>query len=398
MSAVPLNTPAKPERIRLLELVGNAIVGGMELCVERLIAWLPAERFDIYVLCPFDGVFADRLRALGVEVLITPMPDDPPWSAVQMVTQLVRTRGIDLLHAHLPNAHLLAALAGALTARPVLTTIHGRQLATLDLELHRAVGSHISVVCRQTYFHALGLGVDPARLSLEPNGVDAERFRPQPRAETGLRAALGLTMETPLVGFVGRLSPEKGPEVFVRAALQLQARCPGAQAVLIGDGPLRPQLQRQIEQLGLVGRVHLAGEWEDMPAVYAALDLLVMPSHSEAMPLALMEAMACGLAVVATRVGGVPDIVEHGASGWLVGCNDFDDIAARCAGLLADAALRRRFGERARARVLEQLSLSVSTERVARLLARLARAPAALEAQAGEHEVIVGRLGARGRA
>jgi glycosyltransferase involved in cell wall biosynthesis len=371
-------------RIRLLQVVGNAIVGGMEGCVERLLERLPADRFVVTALCPFESPFTDRLRALGVDVVVTPMPEEAPWASVQLAASLVAARGIELLHAHLPNAHLLAGLVGRLCGRPVVTTIHGRQVSLLDLELHRAAGSHLSVVCQQSYFHALGLGVDPARLSCEPNGVDTAVFQPRPRPSGGLRAALGLAPDTPLVGCVGRLSPEKGPEVFVRAALLLRTRFPQAHAVMIGEGPMRTVVQGLVTQYGLEAQFHLAGGRSDMPEVYNELDVMVGSSHSEAMPLALMEAMASAVPVVATRVGGVPDLVEHGHTGWLVGPGDFEDIGARCAGLLKDPALRAQMGQRARQRAVERLGLAASVERSADLLTRLAR-PEALGERAAEH-------------
>lgn len=361
-------------RIHVLEVVGNAIVGGMESWVERLIEKLPRQRFLVTALCPFESLFTERLRQQGIEVLIAPMPDDPPWSSIQFASALVQAGGIDLLHAHLPNAHLLAGLAGRLTGKPVLSTIHGRQLTTLDLEVHRAVGSHLSVVCRQSYFHALGLGVNAGQLSCVTNGVDTQRFAPGPRAaEGGLRRRLGLAADTPLLAFVGRLSPEKGPEVFVRAALLLRSRAPAAHCVIAGEGPLERTVRELIAHHGLGSHVHLLGLVQDMPALHRDVDVVVSSSNSEAMPLALMEAMACARPVVATRVGGVPDMVEHGQTGWLTAQGDFEDIAARCAMLVANPELRARMGERARQRAIEHMSLDDSVEAVGRLLMRLGR-------------------------
>lgn len=366
------NHPTSPPRLHVLEVIGNAIVGGMETWVERFIERMPRERFRFTALLPFEGAFASRLRALDVEVVIVPMPDDPPWSSIQVAWALAASQGVDLLHAHLPKAHLLAGLVGRLAGKPVVTTIHGRLLTMMDLEVHRAVGSHLSVVCRQGYFHALGLGVNAAQLSCETNGVDTQVFRPQRSVQPALRTALGLADDVPLIGFVGRLSPEKGPEVFVRAMAQLLARQPQAHAVVVGEGPMDAELAALAERLGAQQRLHFAGLLGDMPAVYNALDVVVSSSHSEAMPLALMEAMACGLPVVATRVGGVPDIVEHGQTGWLVAAGDVNDIAARCAALVADAALRQQMGERGRERVMAQFDLGESVVRVSQLLTRLA--------------------------
>ena len=138
--------PAAP-RIHVLEIIGNAIVGGMENSVLRLIEGLPPERFAVSALCPFESPYTDRLRAAGAEVHVAPMPDDPPWSAILLASTLVKANAVDVIHAHLPNAHVLAGVTGRLTGKPVLATIHGRQLTTLDLEVHRSAGTHLHVVC-----------------------------------------------------------------------------------------------------------------------------------------------------------------------------------------------------------------------------------------------------------
>ena len=365
------------KKIRVLEVIGNAIVGGMESWVEQLVTQLPAERFQINALCPFESLFTDRLRAAGIDVTIVPMPESPLWDSIQAATTLVKSQHIDLLHAHLPNAHVLAGLVGRLTGRPVLTTIHGRQMTTLDLEVHRTCSTHVSVVCRHSHFHALALGAAPELLSCETNGVDTDRFRPTLQRSRVLRDALRLDDSVPLVGFIGRLSPEKGPEVFVRAAMLLRGLHPEARCVLIGEGPMEAGLRQLVKKLRLSGYVHFAGLARDMPAVYRDLDLSVSSSHSEAMPLAVMEAMSSGLPVIAARVGGIPEIVLHGQTGWLVGPGDFEDIAGRAAGLLTERTACAEMGQQARAHALARLGTQASTARVEQLMARIvAHAPA----------------------
>lgn len=371
MQKDPFSSTRPSGRIHVLEVVGNAIVGGMETYVERLVAHLPPDRFTVTALCPFESPFTDRLRSRDVEVLVTPMPDDPPWASIQMGCAMVQAGGIDLLHAHLPNAHVLAGLVGRLTGKPVLATLHGHRIGVLDLEVHRAVGSHLSVVCRQSYFHALGLGVSAGQLSCNPNGVDTDAFRPRPRAANGLRAALGIDKQAPLIGFIGRLSPEKGPEVFLRAAMSLRDTLPAAHFVLVGDGPQEPVLRDFITRFGLGARVHLAGLRRDVAQVLSEIDLLVSSSHSEAMPLAVMEAMASGLPVVATRVGGLPDMIEQGESGWLVAPQDFEEIAHRVRQVVSTPGELARMGQRARDRAVERMSLAESVERMAALMSRL---------------------------
>ncbi|MCE4553146.1 glycosyltransferase [Roseateles cellulosilyticus] len=375
----PALTAARAAPLHVLEVVGNAIVGGMESWVERFIERMPRERFRFTALVPVEGPFADRLRSLGAEVHTVPMADDPSWVSLQTTLALVQSQLVDVLHAHLPRAHVLAGLVGRLAERPVIATLHGREVGMLDLEVHRATGSHLCVVCRPSHRHALGLGVRPEQLSCVPNGVDTAMFQPRLRGHRTLRESLGLPQDATLLGFVGRLSPEKGPEVFLQAMHVLARRHVGAHAVIVGDGPMRASLIAQAEQLGLEGRVHLIGLREDMPAVYPELDVVVSTSHSEAMPLALMEAMACGLPVVATRVGGVPDLVQDGHTGWLAAPGDFHGTGQHCATLLADEALRRRMGRHARERVVARFDLGACVDGMAQLIERLA-APANAEA------------------
>jgi glycosyltransferase involved in cell wall biosynthesis len=371
MQKDPFSSARAPGRIHVLQVIGNAIVGGMETYVERLVEHLPRDRFTLTALCPFESPFTERLRARDIEVLVTPMPDDPPWSSIQMTCAMVKAGAIDLLHAHLPNAHVLAGIAGRLTGRPVLATLHGHRVGVLDLEVHRNAGTHLSVVCRQSYFHALGLGVSAGQLSCNPNGVDTEAFQPRSRPADCIRAALGIPASAKVVGFLGRLSAEKGPEVFLRAALLAQSKLTDTHFVFVGDGPLAPQLRESIARLRLEDRVHLPGLRRDVAAVLNDIDVLVSSSHSEAMPLAVMEAMASGLPVVATRVGGVPDMIDQGESGWLVAPNDFEEIATRLQQILATPGELTRMSAAARRRAVEKMALSDTVERMAALMTRL---------------------------
>lgn len=365
-------------RIHVLQVLGNAIAGGMENYVLRLIERLPRERFATTVLCPYESPWTERLREQGVELVVTPMPVDAlPWCSVQLAATLVRNAAVDILHAHMPNAHMLAGMAASLTGKPLLATIHARQLSVQDLEIHRAVGSHLAVVCKQTYFHALGMGVGAADLTCIPNGVDTTRFAPReagPRAAGGVRARLGIPPDAPVVGFVGRLHWEKGPDVFVQAAMLAAARCPAAHFVLVGDGPMRGALSELIARFGRQDCIHLAGLADAMPEVYREFDLAVSSSYSEAMPLAVMEAMASGLPVIATQVGGVPELVEQERSGYLVAPGDAKAIAELLGFLLENPAFAQAQGRRGRERMCTHFELDQGVARVAQLLARLAPA------------------------
>ena len=364
--------PASNGRLHVLQIVGNAIVGGMEASVERLIERLPAQSVGVTALCPFESPFTDRLRALGADVVIATITEDPSWQSIQLACSLVASSAVDVIHSHLPNAHVLAGIVGRLADKPVLATIHGRQLTALDLEVHRAASTNLAVVCRHSYLHALGCGANPKQVHLVPNGVDTEVFVPGRPHVGALRTRFGIAADAFLAGFVGRLSWEKGPDVFLRAALAVHTTRPDAHFVLVGEGPMQAQLAAFIKQFGLGARVHLAGMQDAMADVLGELDILVSSSHSEAMPLAILEAMSSGLPVVACKVGGVADLVQHGVTGWLANEGDHDGLATRIVDLIDDQALRVAAGRASRRRAEQRFPLSLHVESTHKLLARLA--------------------------
>jgi hypothetical protein len=178
---IPMNRQRGPGAPHVVELLGaseeDADADGQAAArlVERLVAQLGqggALRFT--VLCTAEGPQAERLRALGAELVIVPMPDDPPWHAIQVLVGLIRSRDVDVLHAHLPGAHRLAGLAGRITGVPVLCTVQGQQIDMPDLEVHRMIGSQLSVVSEASYFHALGLGIAPERLGCDAFDAEAD--------------------------------------------------------------------------------------------------------------------------------------------------------------------------------------------------------------------------------
>ncbi len=364
--------PASPtKRTHVLEIVGNAIVGGMENAVLHLTEQLPKERFGVSVLAPFESPFTERLRGLGAEVDVTAITEEPSWHSIQLACALIRSRAVDVIHAHLPNAHVLAGLAGTLTGRPVLATVHGRAATTLDIEVQRAADTHLAVVCRASWFHALGVGVDPRHVHLLANGVDTERFRPDRRRDGALRRRFGIGANVPVIGFVGRLSHEKGPDVFLQMALSVHTLRPDAAFMVVGEGPMLAHLRAFVARSGLAAAVHFAGMQADMPAVFNELDIAVSSSRSEAMPFAVMEAMASALPVVACKVGGVAELVQHGVTGWIANEGDHEGLATRVVDLLDDESMRLAVGRLARQRAVDRFALSISVDATAQLLLQL---------------------------
>jgi len=242
-----------------------------------------------------------------------------------------------------------------------------------DLEVHRLARTHLCVVSEAARVHALSVGVEPARVTLIRNGVDGARFAPR---------ATRVRDGTPFVGYVGRLSPEKNPPLFLKTAALVLARHPQARFVVIGDGPMRAELEALAGELAMGHAIAFHGECENMPERYRNLDVLVATSWHEGTPLAVLEAMASGLPVVATDVGGVPELVASGVTGWLAAPGDEAALAERVIALLRSPETMCRFGEAARVRATTSFSLDEQVQRTATLLHALARADGTRPARA----------------
>ncbi|HBY93448.1 MAG TPA: hypothetical protein DEP84_05680 [Chloroflexi bacterium] len=361
---------AGERQVHVLEILGNAIVGGMENYVRNLIQQIPPDQFRVTCLCPYESAFTAILREIGCDVFIAPMADDPPWRSIQAAVELIRHQGIDLVHAHLPNAHVLAGLAGCLTRTPVVATVHGMTITTQELGISRTTGTSLVVVCQAAYTQALAMGVPPERLTLIPNGVDTRTFVPD-RSGDAFREAIGVPLDAPLVGFVGRLAPEKGPDHFVRAAERVHSRQPDVHFAVVGTGDIEDEVDALIKQLRLEDCVHLAGLWTNTWEVYPAFDILAQSSRAEGMPYVLLEAMACGCPVVAIAVGGVPEIVEVGTTGVLAGPGDWAGVGNAVLELLVRPQRLKQMGQAGRQRVEAHLHLSESVERMSELFRRL---------------------------
>jgi len=360
----------------------------METYVSNLVARLPSDEFQVTCLCPYESAFTASLRRRGFRVYIAPIQDDPVWRSIELAVELIRQHRIDVIHAHLLNAHTLAGIAGRLTNTPVVATIHARSLWTQEISVSRLTGTNLIVVCQDAYAQALAAGVSTEAVTLIPNGVDTDRFTPQ-RSGAAFREALSVPLEATLVGFVGRLAVEKGPDKFVQAAERIHRRLPAVHFALVGEGALENQLREMISHMGLTDRVHLAGTHHNTESVYPAFDLLVQTSRSEAMPLVLLEGMACGRPIIALGVGGAAEVIESGTNGILVSPGawsyiaspypgDWEGVAAAAIDLLGQPARLKQMGQAGRQRAEEVFDIRHTARKTAAVFQRLVR-PAAMK-------------------
>jgi len=211
-----------------------------------------------------------------------------------------------------------------------------------------------------------------ARLALIYNGVDTRLFCPDLEARAHWRKELGLGEREPVIISVGRLAPEKDYGLLLEALAATRDLGPEAKLVLVGDGAERTTLQDEAAELGLQQRVRFVGRQRDVPGLLSAADLFALSSLSEGIPMALLEAMACGLPVVALRVGGTPELVEDGRSGLLVGGRKPEDLAEAISRILTERDTARAMGVAGQRRVAERFSLESMLEGYGALYRELA--------------------------
>jgi glycosyltransferase involved in cell wall biosynthesis len=211
-------------------------------------------------------------------------------------------------------------------------------------------------------------GVDPEKILHVPNGISA----PPPPSGADVRAELGIPPGVPVIGTVSVLRPQKALDVFIRACAELLRENPDLRVLLAGDGPLRDELTELVAGLGVQDRLLMLGYRSDAPDVLAALDVAISSSAFEGSPLAVMEYMESARPIVATRVGGVPDLIEDGVHGLLVEPGDAEALAAATRRMLADPEAARRMGEAARERRRREFTVEVMVRRFEALYERLA--------------------------
>lgn len=343
--------------LRLLHVVANRWwTGSADPALDLAVA-LRARGHDVAFACIRGDALEAKARAAGLAPVdgISLERTVLPWvlmADVRRLRQLMRERGIEVVHAHQSHDHWLAALAlGDMSAR-LVRTVHHRRAIRRGPAARWLFGRSAAVIAASQGIAAAAraAGVPAERIWLVPGAVDLGRFSPDVDGGT-VRAELGLGA-TPVVGCVARLVPGRGHDVLLRAAALLKGRIPTLRILLVGRGEGRPALKRLVRELHLEESVVFAGyRGDDLPEVLAAMDCFALLGvGSEESGRAILEAMAVGRAVIGARVGAVPETVIHGETGWLVDEHP-EEVARRLEMILSDPARARAMGAAGRRRV-----------------------------------------------
>lgn len=321
---------------------------------------------------PQEGDMSDLAARSGIVPVVIPALHNKAGLLANLdagihLYRLFRRERPAVVHLHMLKARGLGGIAARLARVPiVLETFHGTLfgeyyhplVSRLLVWAERALGMLMDVVVTVSDAVAdevVRLRVAPRhKVRTIPLGLDIERFV-EPHERGRFRAELGVGV-APLIGTVSRLVPIKGLEYLMHAVPRVLEHIPQARVAVVGDGPSRSSLERLAQRLGVHEQVRFMGWRRDLESVYADLDVVVLPSLNEGTPVSVIEALAAGRAVVATRVGGVPDVITDGVTGLLVPSRDAAALASQIVALLREPVLRQRLGEEGRRSVFPRFT------------------------------------------
>jgi glycosyltransferase involved in cell wall biosynthesis len=357
----------EPSKIRILLISTGSGIGGEESFTSNLAESLLRRRWDVRVAAK-SPVHQDELQRRGLPVVPIAASGRNPWKILQGAFTLARyaaQENIHILHAQSAAPAAMCVLARRLglfkRPRPVLIwQDHG----ITYYRLVAAVANHLDMTIPVSDYEKNKLiqaGLKPHRVTRIHNGIDLARFaRPadeRARQRLRIRNQLGLDNDVPIAGYIGRLSPEKAPEDFVRAYPFVREQLPDARFLVVGDGVMRPLIERLIREFGAEKHIIMTGFRRDIPDLLSTLDTLVQVSHADTFSLTTLEAMAMCVPCIVTDVGGFPEQVTDGQNGRVLPDRQPQSIARAIVDILSDPAKRQAYGEAGYQRVCDYLNL-----------------------------------------
>lgn len=350
------------------QLVLSLELGGLERLVVDFVGSLDRSEFDISLACLGPrGILAREVEKMGIAVESFGWRGGLAPGLVPRIARWIKREGIDILHTHNSAPHFYGSLAARLCGgRKVVHTKHGRDWPDMPRKvllnrISSALSARVVTVSRNAYRIAREVEKVPERkLMVIYNGIDLSRFSREESA-SGASTPAGLPPNAPIVGTVARLSPEKDQKTLLEAFALVAKRDPRCILAIAGDGPARRELETLRDRLPCRERILFLGRLDDVAGLLGSLSVFALTSETEGISLALLEAGACRIPAVVTDVGGNGEVVIDGETGFLVPPGAPEPTAEKILRLLSDEEMRRRMGEKARARVEERFALDGMT-------------------------------------
>ena len=363
--------PLEGGRVRVVEVMATGTNGGAQEHVYSLVTRMDPANYDVRVVSLSHGSSVRRLEKAGIEVAVIDEPDDR--TAVRALAEMLSAMEPEVIHNHMYRAEVVGTRAALLLGemgckRPaIISTIHSSRVRCVDdrvaLRQLTPLMDRLIVVSKAIELKIQEEGRTGAPLSLIYNGVDLQRYNHQQPCCT-LHEEYSIPEDAPIVGVVARLEAEKGHRVLLEAWPLVLAANPDAWLLVVGEGSERNSLEAQAGSLGISEHVVFTGRREDVPAVTAALDVAVLPSYREAQGLSVLEAMALSRPVVASNVGGIPEMIEDGVTGLLDPPGNREALAAAINRLLSDHPYADMLAKRGHDLVHDRFCIELMTSQV----------------------------------
>jgi glycosyltransferase involved in cell wall biosynthesis len=350
------------DRPRILQLLATGGNGGAQESYTGLLLRLDRSRYEVRALSLSSGSAVHRLRRLGLSVEVLDTEEDE--RAVRELAAYLRREEIDLVHAHMYRAEVIGTRAAVAARTPVImATVHSSRVrSAADVEALAALTPHMDrliVPSASIQAKVIREGRGGAEFSVIPNGIDLSRFS-TPAPPCSLRDDFGIPCDAFLAGVVARLEPEKGHAYLIDAWPRVLSRVPDAWLAIVGEGSEADALQARARGLE---HIVFTGRRDDISAVTADLSVAVLPSLREAQGISILEAMARCRPVVASAVGGIPEVITSGVDGLLVPPASPADLADAIVAVAQSPELADRLGRAGRATVVERFSIDAQVRR-----------------------------------
>ena len=363
--------PLEGGRVRVVEVMATGTNGGAQEHVHSLVTRLDPSNYDVRVVSLSHGSSVRRLEKAGVDVSVIDEPDDR--AAVRALAEMLAEMEPEVIHNHMYRAEVVGTRAALLLGemgckRPaIISTVHSSRVRCVDdrvaLRQLTPLMDRLIVVSKAIELKIQEEGRTGAPTSLIYNGVDLQRYNHQQPCCT-LHEEYLIPESVPIVGVVARLEAEKGHRVLLEAWPLVLDEHPEAWLLVVGEGSERNSLEAQTGSLGISDHVVFTGRREDVPAVTAALDVAVLPSYREAQGLSVLEAMALSRPVVASNVGGIPEMIEDGVTGLLVPPGNREALADAINHLLSDHPYADMLAKRGHDLVHDRFCIELMTSQI----------------------------------
>lgn len=357
-------------KLRIIQVVSSSATSGAERHVLSLSRLLRQRGHEVEVVCPPEGWLAEDLTQSGIQVRSSEMKGSGWFRTTGYLLRRIREGKVDVVHSHLTRATYFGALSGLLTGVPAVATVH---IANHDQIYKRMARGKNRLVAVSNYVRGMlhGRGIPDRYIDTVYNGTDFVDF--EPSSPDGVREEFGIPHGHHIVGLLGRVCVEKGHLLMVEAMGDVLKQFPNAHLMFVGrvEPQFEPELQEAISAAGIRDRLVLTGVRHDVPRLLDSFSFSSMPSHKETFGIAAIEAMARGKAVVASRIGGLPEVVRHGQTGLLVDLRP-EELSEAVGYLLENEAERRAMGVEGRRIVEEKFTLGHMVDRLENVYYRAA--------------------------